>query len=127
MQGLKVKTSLLTDAPLDWAVGKIEGIEMKIGEYSLLHPALIGGKPKYDWIPSASWGQGGDIIQRNKIVIEYLPDGTASARCHGQSTHYYGPVPLVAAMRSYVALKTGEEVWIPEEIFSIQKRINETL
>jgi hypothetical protein len=31
-------------------------------------------------------------------------------------TKYFGPTPLIAVMRCYVALKLGDEVEIPEEL-----------
>ena len=36
----------------------------------------------------------------------------------GVSGGYYGPTPLIAAMRAYVASKLGDEIEIPDELIS---------
>lgn len=92
---MKIKTSELTGAALDWAVAKCEGIRK---------PDLVGGfdgigNYSEPWEPSTNWSQGGPIIEREAAQYE----------C-------FGPTPLIAAMRCYVASKLGDEVEIPDEL-----------
>jgi hypothetical protein len=72
---------------------------------------------------STDWSQGGPIIEREGIAtkkwlgawqaeVEFLPDDDTHYR-YGKS---YGPTPLIAAMRCYVASKLGDEVEVPEEL-----------
>ena len=104
---MKIKTSELTGAALDWAVA----IVVYGGEKHI--PA---GFPAY----SESWAQGGPIIERERILIqpEIGKEGCANAwnAISIRNTEAYGPTPLIAAMRCYVAAKWNHEVEIPEEL-----------
>lgn len=107
-----MKTSKLTGAALDWAVAKA------IGEY---RPVSV---PQY----STDWAQGGPIIEREKIDLftekQTYPESWCASvaryqngqRLAGWRLHQYGPTPLIAAMRCYVASKLGDEVEIPDEV-----------
>ena len=110
-----MKTSELTGAALDWAVAKCEGTvwdASKFLEYRNLY--------KYDnatlWY-SSHWAQGGPIIERERIGVHpaSLPcsDWVADTQIIRERTHQYGPTPLIAAMRCYVASKLGDEVEVP--------------
>jgi hypothetical protein len=106
---MKMKTSELTGAALDWAV----------------HIALHGsceGYAEHEY--SNDWAQGGPIIEREKMDIacwdiHSMPwkasiDGGTDA---GVALYVeYGPTPLIAAMRCYVTSKLGDTVDIPEEL-----------
>ena len=106
---MKIKTAELTGTALDWAVAKCEGEEYRdrmewdgIGQDYPAH--------KY----STNWAQGGPIIEREKITIsDALDEWVAGSK--GRLT-YFGPTPLIAAMRCYVASKLGDEVDIPAEL-----------
>jgi hypothetical protein len=112
-----MKTSELTGAALDWAVAKCEGyldIDMAVirnGEVSVHYfPS---------WNPSTDWLQGGPIIEREGIMVGPNPFGEgfiANIRDHDD----YGPTPLIAAMRCYVASKLGDEVEVPPELMTQQ-------
>jgi hypothetical protein len=97
---MKIKVSEATNLQLDWAVKEIEdGRTDGIKNYS----------------PSTSWAQGGPIIERERINIS--DDGGDGWKADDSIGHWgYGPTPLLAAMRCYVASKLGEEVEIPEEL-----------
>jgi hypothetical protein len=95
-----MKTADLTGAALDWAVAKA------IGEYK---PTPV---PNY----STDWAQGGPIIEREGISIEYAADPEKWCACIMADQEVYGPTALIAAMRCYVASKLGDEVEIPEEL-----------
>ena len=112
-----MKTSELEGAALDWAVAKCEGEEVR----------LIKGQLETLWTdngykPSTDWSQGGPIIEREGINLDnYAKNPKWSAwtpapdRESGEA-QAYGPTPLIAAMRCYVASKLGDEVEIPEEL-----------
>ena len=111
-----MKTSELTGAALDWAVSKCEGVDVThlyAWDYST---------NRY----STDWSQGGPIIEREKIALTWYPDDKEwIAGVDFQHPRFsnviayeeqYGPTPLIAAMRCYVASKLGDEVEIPEEL-----------
>lgn len=118
-----MKTSELIGAVLDWAVAKCE--EVKIGqpegrtfafEWSLMHDA---GDMNY----STDWAQGGPIIERERIAVEFVRRDEVdsallvwSANKYGTGYDEEGFTPLIAAMRCYVASKLGDEVELPEEL-----------
>lgn len=69
------------------------------------------------WEPSASWFQAGPIIERERIGMEQGGED-GDMRCFawrlGQnSLGQYGPTPLIATMRAYVASKVGDEIDLP--------------
>jgi hypothetical protein len=123
---MKIKTSELTGAALDWAVAKCEGYT----EHSYMRNAHIvrdvNGKVtgiqvptnrQYIWYsPSTDWSQGGPIIERELINVVWL---SISNCCASLSTpkvaiRACGPTPLISAMRCYVASKLGDEVEVPD-------------
>jgi hypothetical protein len=105
---MKIKTSELIGAALDWAVAKCEGNEIAIRKGFL-------------WIPtecySTDWSQGGSIIKREKIGTFWNQgrEEWQSYPIKPQPSHY-GPTPLIAAMRCFVTSKLGDEVDVPEEL-----------
>jgi hypothetical protein len=117
---MKVKTSELTGPALDWAVARCEGeaVHMVKGQ-------LEARWTENGWKPSTDWAQGGPIIERERISLESLYGvGTgenvwlAVREEHPAVSEMLGPTPLVAAMRCYVASQIGDEVDVPEVLFS---------
>jgi len=112
-----MKTSELQGAALDWAVAKCEGIELSNGCYNRL---LVDGRMSagqkmltpYD--PSTSWAQGGPIIERERICL--IDQGGDYWQALWGWKESFGPTPLVAAMRVYVASKLGDEVEVADEL-----------
>jgi len=98
-----MKTSELQGFALDWAVAKCEDAWVRDGEDD--------DCPEY----STSWAQGGPIIEREKITLEWTGEGW-NAYIRHDDEYPDGPTPLIAAMRCYVASKLGDEVEIPEEL-----------
>jgi len=113
-----MKTSELTRAALDWAVAKAEGISLgprgSIVYYHEGEPAM--------WHPSTNWAQGGPIIEREELTLSHSPYdhvfyGRTRPWCAEKKGRMeYGPTPLIAAMRCYVASKLGDEVEIPDQL-----------
>ena len=100
-----MKTSELTGAALDWAVAKCEG-----------------GAWCAAYAPSTDWAQGGPIIERENMPISHSPYdhvfyGRTRPWCAEKKGRMeYGPTPLIAAMRCYVASRMGDEIDVPEEL-----------
>ena len=118
-----MKTCELTGPALDWAVAKALNIEVLVfaGRYVVLKPE----GQVYScavFAPSLNWAQGGPITEREGICI--FPDSTASGylayvRAEGKLQYRgAGATYLVAAMRCLLTMKLGEEVEIPENLFS---------
>jgi len=101
-----MKTSELTGAALNWAVGKAEGLA--------------------DWLAPVNycgnWEFGGPIIEREGIGLDQYADypqwqafTPAPEQSSGQAV-CNGRTPLIAAMRCYVASKLGAEIDLPKEL-----------
>jgi hypothetical protein len=116
---MKIKTSELTGSALDWAVAKAQG-------YGLSTLDLLYDIKEYTkYKPSSDWSFGGPIIERKEIGIRRnMPcsedmqwEASPSITAKGAGGKFgYGPTPLIAAMRCYVASNLGTEIDIPEEL-----------
>jgi hypothetical protein len=99
---MKVATSELEGAALDWAVGKAGGWHR-------------------DYPYSTDWVFGGPIIDR-AVVSLGTEEGAWRALCWGMdgpNRELYsmrGPTALVAAMRCFVSNKLGDTVEVPDEL-----------
>jgi hypothetical protein len=113
-----MKTNELTGAALDWAVAEIENPKPEF------YRDNEGLEWEREYTPSTNWAQGGPIIEREKIDLQCwdahsMPwkasmDGDTDA---GIALYVeYGPSPLIAAMRCYVASKLGDDIEIPKEL-----------
>jgi hypothetical protein len=117
-----MKTSDLTGAALDWAVAKCEGLEVYFDDGVV----CLKGQPFDDnghyWLPSTDWTQGGPIIEREELTLSHSPYdhvfyGRTRPWCAEKKGRMeYGPTPLIAAMRCYVASKLGDEIELPKEL-----------
>jgi hypothetical protein len=106
---MKIKTSELTGAALDWAVAKCEGAP----EYLLDKPWRASELLEHY---STDWSQGGPIIDRERITIRFW-EGESDVDAYKWDTpSSTGPTPLIAAMRCYVSSKLGDEVEVPDEL-----------
>jgi hypothetical protein len=106
---MKINTSNLTGAALDWVVAKCEGYTPNDGSYD----------GPTDLYFSTDWAQGGPIIEREAISVCYGSSikGLEWMACDIGSTFVqHGSTYLVAAMRCYVASELGGVVDIPEEL-----------
>ena len=141
---MKIKTSELIGAALDWAVAKAGGGAKDIRVF-------LSGHVDYGMFHySTDWSQGGPIIERENISIircdddyQNFPDKWLAERgansycestehqqhdamiqfsvwndgsCFAKDGPFYGPTPLIAAMRCFVASRLGDKVDIPEEL-----------
>lgn len=126
---MKIKTEALTGPALDWAVAKCEELlYLWDTRTDPPHPAYKKNNEHEVWgyyAPSTSWQEGGPIIEREEIGIrrnapcsdgrQWEASGSITAKGAGYRWGY-GPTPLIAAMRCYVASKMGDTIDIPEEL-----------
>jgi len=106
---MKIKTSELTGRVLNHMVH----VAMR---YEPIHEGCTA--PPY----STDWCFGGPILERECMELKvedpkkwlalmWWDDENSAA-----DIQMYGPTPLIAAMRCYVASKLGDEVDVPEEL-----------
>ena len=120
---MKIKTNELTGPALYWAVGLANNMELSLyGVDPSIRARVPGLNVMAPWKPSFYWNQGGPIIERERILIqpEIGKENSGNAWSAISLTGYvsYGPTPLIAAMRCYVASKLGDEVEIPNELLT---------
>jgi len=109
---MKLKTSELQGAALDWAVAQCEYVDVRYG--------FDDNCPEY----STDWAKGGPIIERERISVEPCFDlKWVAIRTESPNSAFEeeGPTPLVAAMRCYVSSKVGEEIEVPDELTEGEK------
>ena len=128
-----MKTAELTGPALDWAVAKCEGygegtymknIDIRKDANGKCTCLLIPIDREYRvWSPSTNWSQGGPIIEREGITLDQQfrlngpHDWVARLEWLDETQgEGFGPTPLIAAMRCYVASKLGDEVEVPDEL-----------
>lgn len=136
-----MKTAELTGRRLDEWVARAEGHHVATytsdGGPDILavtsktdgRTRIIDGGTAFEWLrsgcyhPASDWKDGGPIIERWKIDLEFLDDhwtasiaewrdGWLTEHLH-QTGFGSGATPLLAAMRCFVASKFGEEVATP--------------
>ena len=103
---MRIKTSELIGNALDHVVLQLDGENPSCGFYS------------------TDWADGGPIIERERISLEFMPgagdagaDVWVATRVEGSSvSEECAESPLVAAMRCYVASQLGDEVEVPEDV-----------
>lgn len=118
-----MKTNELIGAALDWAVAKCEFPYASSEDIQVwVQPLPCDDETDFKFQPSTDWAQGGPIIEREGINLDnYAKNPKWSAwtpapdRESGEA-QAYGPTPLIAAMRCYVASKLGDEVELPTEL-----------
>ena len=120
-----IKTADLIDDALEWAVAKSEGYDVYIPAFSV-KPWLQIRTPTGNilcpkW--SKDWKQCGDIIEREEIDVfmEQRDLKVWAAEIYKTPRGYIrsrGSTPMIAVMRCFVASKLGNEVEIPDELFS---------
>lgn len=118
-----VKVSEATPIQLNWLVAKCEE---PVGGYKAWVQADLDKGVLHGERYSTDWTWGGPIIERECVatyasgacsVAPKNPDyWVAEILDTSEMITQYGPTPLIAAMRCYVASKLGDEVEIPEEL-----------
>ena len=124
-----IKVSEAEGVVLDYLVAKCEGKhygDIGHGQIYVHNPDGTLYCSKNLWIPSTNWSQGGPIIERECIatyasgacsVSPKNPDyWVAEILATDEMLTQFGPTPLLAAMRCYVASKLGDTAEVPEEL-----------
>jgi hypothetical protein len=131
-----MKTSELTGAALDWAVGIANGWvtyptdSVERGQYFHTNRLIAPRGHEHNLIrvesfqPSTDWAQGGPIIEREEIdvLMEQQDLKTWAAEIYHSPKAYIrqrGRTPLIAAMRCFVASKLGNDVEVPKELENV--------
>jgi hypothetical protein len=110
-----VKTQELSGPALDWAVAKAEGSgAAEPSNNPFLFKWKIGRIAHY----STDWAKGGPIIERERISVMTAIRGWLGTLVNDTArlVSTEGPTALVAAMRTYVASKLGDEIEVPAEL-----------
>lgn len=114
---MKIKTSELTGAALNWAVASIEWPN----DTGILYPGLVDKQSVNEEYPfDKDWSLTGPIIERSCITLDYQ-------LCYGETKMDWeaisvndlkvgGVTPLIAALRCHVANKRGDEVEVPDHL-----------
>ena len=111
----KKRVADLVGAQLDWAVGFADGRRVVTWDAKQIPEPIDCALPF-----SSDWSCGGPIIEREEInIVAPSLDSVEwerlwSADQHERQEIYYGPTPLIAAMRAFCASKLGDEVEVPE-------------
>ena len=122
---MKLKTTELQGAALDWAVANCEGeLSQHGGQVHLVESKVRFYEDTLDiqYTPSTNWAQGGPIIERQRISTQTTEDywDADLTTESGAFIQSIGDTPLVAAMRAYVASQLGGEVELPEELIEVK-------
>ncbi len=142
---MKIKTSEATGPALNWMAVVAEGdlvFRPRVGrpvDWNLAYYErgeddrwVVRAQVKdvswfadYVYAPSENWAQGGPIVEREEIGLrrnapcakgcEWEASPSITAKGAGGKWGY-GPTPLIAAMRCFVASKLGDEVDVPEKL-----------
>ena len=120
---MKIKTLELTGTALDWVVAKCEDLHTGYPGYwsnSVLEAADRGTENPFAY--STNWSMAGPIIERECIAIRKYGDFQETVwqadkwQFRFVDPQAYGPTPLTAAMRCFVASKLGDEIEVPDEL-----------
>ena len=122
------EVSKLEGLPLAYAVGIAEDLKIETWHSKSVAVLFQGAPRAVPWNPHTDWVQGGPIIEREKINTVFGTHELWSSTKNDLGAkrledsfkfRQYGPTPLIAAMRCYVASKLGEHVEIPEELLNV--------
>lgn len=130
---MKVKTSELKGAALDWAVAMATGKKARLavgyattttGEgRSFLYVIADGVKGSFE--PSTNWGQGGPIFEKFCVGINFDDDGDAwkclayfgyDPEKYKYASAHDGSSKLKAFCKAFVKAAFGTRVEIPDEL-----------
>lgn len=118
--GTKHEVDSLKVSQLDYLVAEAEGIWyvrtlddfiIRVTEDNQLFYTTKGGR-SFPFSPCIDWRQGGAIIEKNNISVNRVAEGW-EANCDGAAVSR-GSTPLLAAMRTRVKMKYGDQVDLDE-------------
>lgn len=107
---VEVKTSELSGEALNWAVAKVEGLNI----HCVMHGGFVVDCEEY--LPSTDWSRAGPLIDKYRLDLEWI----SSSSCRASQSPYapggFGRTYLVAACRAIVASVLGHTVSVPKEL-----------
>ena len=121
----EVKVGEVSGAALDYLVltcGELDA------DSNITTKQFISMQSQGYFLYSTDWEQGGPIIERENLCVgrkqqadtNYCEVNDPAVDCWARTTAggylSYGPTPLIAVMRCYVASKLGEVVKVPQEL-----------
>lgn len=128
---MRVKTSNLNGLALNYAVALCEGGEGFVFD-GITWGFVLNGKIRVlskgwarsmSYCPGEEWGIAGPIIEREKIEVTAWGHNAWRARSNWNAIYEtwvhvtmfetFGPIPLIASMRCYVASKLGDTIELP--------------
>ena len=123
-----IKTTNLSGQALDWAVAKALGRDpvLDMESHGRTWPGWwlrLGGE--YEKLPcySTDWAVAGPVIEQHWLDMTPWPnesDPDMRWECVDHDTRnlptYFGPTPMIAAMRCLVASKLGDQVDLPDSL-----------
>ena len=118
---MKIKTSELEGAALDWAVAKACGVGVTLDvEFDIPTGVVRLNGSANLWRPSTDWSQGGPLIGSNSVWLsddefDEYPETKWTASIQGAGMQE-AQTPLIAACRAIVAAKLGDVVEVPDEL-----------
>ena len=121
---MRIKTSELDGAALDWAVAEVVGVSVDASRYAIAEfgsPFLNGTREAFS--PSRKWSQGGPLISDHVIMLQHTQGamiGDSVGEWMATATYDDGlclaDTALIAACRAIVVANLGDEVDVPEEL-----------
>lgn len=123
MNMVKVKTSELTGAALDWAVAKALGYDVFINPFNDVmrrQPEPIGC---YRFSPSTDWHWAGQVIEQHKVQIKPFDNPFSSWSALYRGWWGYSDSfasPLQALCRAIATSGMRDVVEVPQDLISSQ-------
>lgn len=125
---IEVKTARLVGEQLAWAVGKAEGLDVRLASPGYngvpwrVFVRYTGEVTVHDarFDPYENWAVGGPLIDKHHGSTQHF-HGLAEDACYsggpaGAEAWSYGPTALVAFCRGLVHYKLGDTVQVPKEL-----------
>lgn len=138
MSTVKVATSDLIGAPLDWVVGLIEGakptshgrIEWVTWDLPFVMIPGLKNNPLnlqnrgYGYCPSIESNTGAPLLHKHAVALEPIDPFTeygvgwwaVCINAQGERCRFHGETPLIAGLRAIVGAAKGNTVEIPTEL-----------
>ena len=114
---VKVKTSELQGAALDYAVAVAHGwMDFEDMAFCSNEGDFTSYLSLWSFCPGRVWAHGGPIIERERIQFRSEQNTQYRAFISQFGADAVGETHLIAAMRCYVASKLGDVVDIPDEL-----------
>lgn len=127
---VEVQCGDLSGPALDWAVAKVEGVFVHIGDPELgdeLRIFFVSGKGMpcvVRYLPSTDWRFGGPMIEKYQLCVRPHCTTNGVVTSWAADTDWpidrtpgkCGSTPLIAACRAIVAAHLGEVVSVPAEL-----------